>query len=162
MSRDNSPDPSRHITMNDPHKLSRREISQVLTRWQRAWDDRDLDGVMDLFHDDVLYENWTGSRIRGKAALRRAWAPWFADPAGFRFIEEETFIDEARQKVLYRWRLEWPSPEPGCKGQPECRRGVDILHFRDGRIIQKLTYSKTTINIAGQPIRLQPSTRPEV
>ena len=134
--------------------LSRQEIAQALTRWQRAWDERDLDAVMDLFHEDILYENWTGSSVQGKAALRRLWAPWFADPAGFRFLEEETFIDEGEQKVLYRWLLEWPSPEPGREGQPERRRGVDVLHFSGGLIIQKLTYSKTTIEIEGQAIRL--------
>ena len=133
---------------------SRQQIAQTLSQWQRAWDERDLDGVMDLFHDDVLFENWTGARIRGKAALRRLWAPWFAAPAAFRFLGEETFVDETEQKVLYRWLLEWSSPEAGCEGQPERRRGVDILHFQDGRIIQKLTYSKTTIEIDEQPVRL--------
>jgi len=30
---------------------------------------------MKLFHDEVLFENWTGGKIMGKEALRKAWKP---------------------------------------------------------------------------------------
>jgi hypothetical protein len=105
---------------------------------------------MALFHEEVVFENWTGAKARGKEALRKAWAPWFANHGNFRFVEEETFIDEKEQKVLYRWLLEWPSLESGYEGKLEKRRGVDIIHFKDGKIINKLTYSKTTIEINGK------------
>ena len=83
-------------------------------------------------------------------------APWFANHSGFRFTEEKTFIDEEGRKVLFRWQLDWPSLEKGYEGRPERRRGVDVLHFRDGKIIQKLTYSKTTLEINEERIRLSP------
>ena len=130
--------------------LSRQEIKNVLKQWNLAWDNHDLEGVIKLFHDKVLFENWTGGKAEGKEVLRKAWAPWFANHGGFRFTEEETFIDEKEQKVLYRWQLEWPSPEKGYEGMREKRRGVDVLHFQDGKIIRKLTYSKTTIEIDGK------------
>ncbi len=134
--------------------LSREDIKKVLNRWNLAWDKHDLDGVMDLFHDEVLFDNWTGGQVKGKENLRKAWTPWFANHGGFRFIEEGTFIDEDEQKVLYRWQLDWPSFERGYEGKSEMRRGVDVLHFRDGKIIQKLTYSKTTVEIDGERVRL--------
>jgi len=127
--------------------LSRHEIKNKLEQWNLAWDNHDLDGVIDLFHEDVLFDNWTGGRVRGKEALRKAWAPWFANHGTFRFIEEETFIDEKEQKVLYRWLLEWPSFEREHQGKHEKRRGVDVIHFKDGKIINKFTYSKTIIEI---------------
>jgi len=130
--------------------LSRQEIKDVLKQWNLAWDNHDLEGVIKLFHDKVLFENWTGGKAEGKEVLRKAWAPWFTNHGGFRFTEEETFIDEKEQKVLYRWQLEWPSPEKGYEGKREKRRGVDVLHFQDGKIIRKLTYSKTTIEIDGK------------
>ena len=138
-------------------KLSKQQIKETLMRWNAAWDSHDLDGVMALFHNDVLFENWTGGKVKGKAALRQAWAPWFENHGGFRFIPEETFIDEADQKVLYRWHLQWPSFETGYEGQLEIRRGVDVIHFQDGEIIKKLTYSKTTIEIDGKRRRLSVS-----
>ncbi len=135
-------------------RLSRDEMERVLTEWNLAWDHYDLEGVLKLFHDEVLFENWTGGKAVGKEALRKAWAPWFANHGGFRFTEEETFIDEKEQKALFRWRLDWPSLEKGYEGKPERRRGVDVLHFQDGKIIKKLTYSKTTIEIDGKRIPL--------
>jgi len=134
--------------------LLKEEIKEILTRWEQAWNEHDLNGVLEAFHDDILFENWTGGQVRGKPALRRAWAPWFANHGGFRFIEEDTFIDEAEQKALFGWQLAWPSSEKGYQGRTERRRGVDILHFQDGKIIQKLTYSKTTIEIDGKMVRL--------
>ena len=136
--------------------LTRREIENALRRWKQAWDDHDLEGVMELFHDDILFENWTGGKAQGQEALRQAWASWFANHGGFRFTEEETFIDVEQQKALYRWQLEWPSIEKGCEGKPEKRRGVDVIHFKDGKIIRKLTYSKTTLEIDAQRVRLLP------
>ncbi|MBE9547356.1 MAG: nuclear transport factor 2 family protein [Proteobacteria bacterium] len=134
--------------------LSREEIRNTLKQWNLAWNNHDLDEVMRLFHDEILFDNWTGGKARGKEALRKAWSPWFANHGGFRFTEEETFIDEKEQKVLYRWLLEWPSFEKGYEGRPEKRRGIDVFHFRDGKIIKKLTYSKTTVDIDGERVSL--------
>ena len=130
--------------------LSRNEIEEALKEWNLAWEKHDLEGVMNLFHEEVVFENWTGARVRGKKALYNAWQPWFAEHGNFRFIEEETFIDEKEQKALYRWLLEWPSLESGHKGKAEKRRGVDVIHFKNGKIIAKFTYSKTTIEIDGK------------
>jgi ketosteroid isomerase-like protein len=136
--------------------LSKREIIDALRTWNTAWDAHDLEGVMALFDDDILFDNWTGGRVKGKEALRQAWAPWFSHHGGFLFTEEETFLDERDQKVLYRWRLEWPSMEKGYEGKPEIRRGVDVMHFKDGKIVQKLTYCKTTLEIGGSRVKLVP------
>ena len=136
--------------------LSRDEFEEALKQWNLAWDNHDLEGVMALFHEDVVFDNWTGGKVRGKDALRKAWEPWFSNHGNFRFVEEEIFIDEKEQKVLYRWLLEWPSFESGSEGKPEKRRGVDVIHFKNGKILKKLTYSKTTIEIEGkrQSLRL--------
>jgi len=139
--------------------LPREEMVKAMKEWNLAWDNHDLEGVMKLFHDDVLFENWTGGKAVGKEALRKAWAPWFANHGGFRFTEEDTFIDEKEQKLLYRWELSWPSLEKGYEGKPEKRRGVDVIHFKDGKIIKKMTYSKTTIEIDGQRFPLHVSNK---
>jgi ketosteroid isomerase-like protein len=137
--------------------LTREEIKNALKHWNLAWNDHDLEGVMQFFHDEILFENWNGGRAMGKEALRKAWAPWFANHRGFRFTEEDTFIDEKEQKVLYRWLLEWPSFEKGYEGVQEKRRGVDVIHLKDRKIIKKLTYSKTTLELEGERVRLRAS-----
>ena len=134
--------------------LSRADLDKALAKWNQAWKHHDLGGVMQLFHDDVLFENWTGAKARGKKNLLKSWTPWFENDKSFRFTEEDTFIDEMQQKVLYRWQLEWHSLESGLEGKLEKRRGVDVLHFKDGKIIKKLTYSKTSIEIEGKRVPL--------
>ena len=66
-------------------------------------------------------------------------------------------LHEKEQKAFYRWTIEWPSFEKGYEGRPERRRGVDVLHFQDGKIIKKLTYSKTTIEIDRERLGLRVS-----
>lgn len=134
--------------------LTREEMASAFARWGAAWNEHDLDGVMDLFHDEIYFENWTGGSVSGKENLRQAWVPWFANHGDFKFTTEETFIDEVEQKMLFRWQLDSPSFEKGQGDKHEARRGLDILHFRDGKIVQKLTYSKTTIELDGERVRL--------
>jgi steroid delta-isomerase-like uncharacterized protein len=134
--------------------LAAEEIRKILDRWNDAWNAHDLDEVMGLFSDDVVFENWTGATARGREALRKAWEPWFRNHGDFRFITEDIFIDERQQKVLFQWVLEWPSPEKAFAGKREKRRGVDIMHFRNGKIFRKATYSKTTVEIEGQRVAL--------
>jgi ketosteroid isomerase-like protein len=134
--------------------LSREALRNTMIEWESAWNNHDFDQVMELFHDDVFFEHWHGAKVIGKEKLRQAWAPWFDNHGGFKFTTEDLFIDEADQKVLYRWTFDWPSLEKGFEGRAEKRRGLDILHFKDGKIIEKLTYSKTTLEIDGQRVRL--------
>jgi ketosteroid isomerase-like protein len=134
--------------------LSRSDIKDLLAKWNQAWDRHDLKGVVQLFHEDVLFDNWNGAKARGRDSLQKAWTAWFENHGDFRFTSEDTFIDETEQKVLYRWQLDWPSKESGFEGQHESRRGVDVLHFKDGKIIEKLTYCKTSVEISGHRIAL--------
>jgi ketosteroid isomerase-like protein len=134
--------------------LSRKAFISVMNGWGEAWNRHDLQKVMELFHDDVMFENWTGALVKGKDKLRSAWEPWFQNHGGFRFLDEDLIIDEPAQKVLYQWRLEWPSMENGFEGKKEVRRGVDVIHFKDGKIVEKRTYSKTTVTIEGNRVRL--------
>ena len=136
--------------------LPRDEIKRLLEKWNRAWDRHDLEGVMDLFHEEIIFENWTGGVVQGKEALCQAWKPWFRNQPEFRFVGEDLFIDETAQKALYQWRLEWPSPERGYEGKREKRRGLDVIHFLRGKIHRKFTYAKTTLEIDGKRIKLTP------
>lgn len=136
--------------------LNKTQMIALLNRWNEAWNDHDIEKVAELFHEDIVFENWTGATVRGAEALKNAWEPWFAKHGGFRFDTEDLFVDEEAQKVLFQWSLDWPSIEKGHRGRPERRRGVDVMHFRDGRIIRKDTYCKTTVEIGGKRVRLVP------
>jgi ketosteroid isomerase-like protein len=130
-------------TMN----LSKVEILKLINVWLAAWDEHDLEGVVLLMDENIVFENWTGATIIGKNNLQKAWAPWFRNHGNFKFTKEDIFVDQQEQKVLFSWSLQWPSPEKDFKGKTEVRRGVDVLHFKNGKICRKYSYSKTTIQI---------------
>lgn len=134
--------------------LDRDRTIELLVRWNESWNGHDLDGVMRLFHDDVEFDNWTGGQVNGKEALRLAWAPWFQNHGDFCFTTEDLFVDETAEKALFRWTLNWLSTEPGREGRHERRRGVDVLQFQRGLIVRKYTYSKTTLEIDGERVKL--------
>jgi hypothetical protein len=134
--------------------LSKVEIHNLMREWLLEWDKFNLDGVIEIMHEEVIFENWTGAIIRGKNNLRKSWTLWFINHNNFKFSEEDLFIDELEQKVLFQWKLEWRSFEKEYKGAYEIRRGVDVIHFLDGKIIQKSSYSKTTIQIDNHPVAL--------
>ncbi len=137
-------------------KLTRDEIEIFWNKWNEAWDNHNLDKVMEFFHEDIYFDNWTGGNTTGKSELKDAWKQWFSNHGNFKFIQKEIFIDEHDQKLLYRWLFEWPSFEKGYEGKLEKRRGVDVIHFKEGKIIKKLTYSKTTLEIEGEFVKLTP------
>ena len=135
--------------------LTRDEIEDALAKMNEAFNSHDLEGVLEWLHDEIYFENWTGGRVKGVESLNVAWASWFKDHGGFRFTHEDALIDEAQQKAVTRWRLDWPSTETGYEGLHETRRGVDVMRFEDGKVIEKLTYSKTTLEIDGRIVRLR-------
>jgi len=61
-------------------KLTTPEIKQIFKDWLTAWNEHDLEGVMNLFHDEIVFENWTGVKIAKKKSIQKAWTPWFQKP----------------------------------------------------------------------------------
>jgi hypothetical protein len=134
--------------------LSKDKIADRLQNWLKAWDEYDLEAVMEWMHEEVVFENWDGLIVNGKNALQKLWTPWFFFNRGFKFICEAIFIDEQTQQVAFQWRYEGFSFEKKYKGLNEIRRGVDILDLLDGKIISKSSYSKTGIQINSAGILL--------
>ncbi len=128
-------------------RLSKAEILRLIEVWLSAWEEYNLDGVMEIMHDEIIFENWTDEIICGKNKLRKSWIPWFKYHGNFKFTVVDLFVDEQEQKVLFQWNLEWPSIELEYKGKKEIRRGVDVLHFLEGKMYRKYTYSKTKVQI---------------
>jgi len=96
---------------------------------------------MAFMAEDAVYEEFTGAINRGKAAIRAAFVPQFRGDFGkMRFETEDLFVDAAAGKALIRWvcRLE-------TRRGPAGWRGLDILHFENGLVTQKLTYARAKV-----------------
>jgi ketosteroid isomerase-like protein len=115
---------------------ARDALVQRVREFVAAFNRRDLDAVMTYFADDAVYDELTGTRHVGKSAVREAFVPQFrGDYGAIVFDEHDLFVDEAAGKALVAWicRLE---------GKRGGWRGLDVLCFRDGLVVEKQTYTK--------------------
>jgi ketosteroid isomerase-like protein len=119
--------------------VNRADLVEHVRAFVEAFNRRDLDAVMSFFDERGVYEELTGVRHVGKAAVREAFVPQFRGDYGpIVFAEEDLFVDEAAGKALVSWvcRLE---------GKPGGWRGLDVLCFEDGLVVEKRTYTKADV-----------------
>ena len=118
--------------------MNRDELIDLTRRFVDAFNREDLDAVMEFFADDAIYDEFNGRRNVGKDAIRAAFKPQFSGAFGaMRFLDEDLFADAESGKVMASWRCAL-----AIKGEPTSWRGLDLLHFADGKITAKLTYAK--------------------
>jgi len=108
----------------------------VVVAFNEAWDARDLDAVLALVAEGCVFESAragdNGPRIVGRAALRAAWAPGFANPdSSGGFTYEELIV--AGDRVVQLWTYSM-----GDKSV----RGVDVMRVESGEITEKFGYVK--------------------
>ena len=113
---------------------------EVIERFGSAFDAGDLDTVMSLVTDDIVFESTSpspdGTRLEGADAVRAEWARLFANTDDPHFETEETVV--LGERAVVRWRYSWREAS-GDRGHV---RGVDVLRLRDGKIAEKLSYVK--------------------
>ena len=115
--------------------------SEALARFSAAFGSGDVDAIMDLMSDDVVFESTgpapDGVRHVGAQAVRAVWEELFGGTRGARFTEEDSFVGPDGRGVL-RWRFEWTNED----GSPGHVRGVDVVTLREGKVTGKLSYVK--------------------
>jgi ketosteroid isomerase-like protein len=119
----------------------RSQLLDLVLRFTDAFNREDLDGVMSFMADDAVYDEFNGRLHRGKSAIREAFVPQFRGDFGkIRFHGEDLFVDEESGKALIRWLCTLEN-----EGRAGGWRGLDILHFQDGLVKEKLTYAKAKL-----------------
>jgi ketosteroid isomerase-like protein len=122
----------------DHQTMSREKLIEITRRFLDAFNREDLDAVMEFFAAAGIYDEFNGKRNVGKAAIRAAFVPQFTGAFGtMRFLDEDLFVDAVAGKVMASWRCTLT-----VKGQPTSWRGLDLLYFANGKLVQKLTYAK--------------------
>jgi len=112
----------------------------VLGQFNAAFNRHDVDALMALMTDDCVFENTypapDGTRYLGQAAVRAFWEAFFHSSPQAHFDFEELFVsgDRAVQRWIYRWM--------NAQGSAGHVRGVDVFRFREGKIVEKLSYVK--------------------
>jgi ketosteroid isomerase-like protein len=113
----------------------------VLKQLVAAFNAHDLDAVMEFFADDCeLYmprgKEPSGAHYVGKSAVREGLATRFAGTPDVHYGDHEHWV--AGDLGISTWLLTGTT-----KGGESIRvRGVDLLHFRNGKILTKDSYWK--------------------
>ena len=120
---------------------ARAALEKMVIDFTEAFNREDIDEVMSYFADDAVYDEFNGRRNVGKTAIRAAFVPQFRGDFGtMRFHTEDMFLDVAAGKALIRWLLTLEEAD-----RQGAYRGLDILHFSDGRLMEKHTYAKARV-----------------
>lgn len=118
--------------------MTHAELEHLVMRFTDAFNREDLDAVMAFFADDGVYDEFDGQRRVGKDAIRRAFEPQFRGDFGrMRFVTEDLFVDPVSGKGLIRWLCTTER-----NGKLRGWRGLDVLHFANGKLVEKQTYAK--------------------
>lgn len=121
--------------------MTREEIEMLSREFTAAFNRDDLDGVMSYFTEDGVYDELDGRRSSGKPAVRAAFEPQFRGDYGkIRFLEEDLLIDAASGKAMISWTCTLETPRG-----PAAWRGLDVLHWRGGKVAVKQTYCKAKV-----------------
>ncbi|MDK1373412.1 MULTISPECIES: nuclear transport factor 2 family protein [unclassified Sinorhizobium] len=131
MTSDSFKDPA---SFKDPESL---RTAEILERFNRVFLDHDPAALQDLVADDCIIENTQpapdGSRHEGKADCIELWTK--IATMSDAYFETESIIAHGDRGEI-RWRLIW-GPE-----HQDSVRGVNLMHVRNGRIVEAQGYVK--------------------
>jgi ketosteroid isomerase-like protein len=116
--------------------MARGDVELLLDRYRAAWFTHDVDAIVGLVSDDVVYHNLTnGVRVEGAEAFRKHVVSTHERWPDFTFDEHAFYV--AADTGVSEWTAQATSPD----GRPFEWDGVDIINCRDGRIVRNAVYS---------------------
>ena len=110
------------------------DTGSVIQRFHDALNAHDVDAVVAMLTDDVIFEDTTppdGVRHIGPAAMAESMRQMFADAPSAHFDIEEMIT--AGDRGVVRWHYQWGDGHV---------RGIDLIRVRDGRIAESIAYVK--------------------
>jgi ketosteroid isomerase-like protein len=114
------------------------DTAEVIKRFNDAFGQRDPGKLVDLVADDCVMESAqpapNGTRYEGYDACLGFWREQITDPKGS-FEPEDVVVSGDRATI--RWRNRFG------EGDENSVRGVNLMHVRDGKIVEALGYVKT-------------------
>lgn len=122
-------------------KAGQAALEKLVIDFTEAFNREVIDDVMSYFVEDAIYDEFNGVRNVGLEAIRKAFEPQFAGKFGImRFYTEDMFLDVNAGKAMIRWVLTLEEEE-----RAGAYRGLDLLQFPDGKLVEKHTYCKAKI-----------------
>jgi steroid delta-isomerase-like uncharacterized protein len=112
-------------------------ILPLIEHFNEAFNQHDVEAVIKLTTEDIVFENTSGGRFDGQEAVRAVLTRAFALMSKGWFDTEDMFAVGDRCVVLWTYTFNREQPEQGHI------RGVDIFRVRDGLVAEKFSYVKS-------------------
>jgi ketosteroid isomerase-like protein len=111
------------------------EVTELIGRYNDAWNAQDLDTIHALHHPEIVFDNHTaGERAAGADAVREHIATIFRNNPGMTFSTRS--MQAGDDFAVCEWTLN--VEKDGRKLEWD---GVDVFPLRDGLIARKDVYS---------------------
>jgi ketosteroid isomerase-like protein len=115
--------------------------TSTLEAFLAAFNAHDLDAIMGFFADDCEFlmprgPDPSGTRYVGKSAVREGLATRFAGIPDVHYGDDDHWV--AGDRAVSTWLVTGTT----TTGDQVRVRGVDLLEFRDGKIVKKDSYWK--------------------
>jgi ketosteroid isomerase-like protein len=115
------------------------DTTEVIRRYNDAFQRHDPGPIAELVADDCVLENTSpapdGARFEGREAVVGFWQQIAADTS-LNFEIEDVIV--AGDRATIYWRLRFGA------AQQDSVRGVNLIHVRDGKIIEGRGYVKSS------------------
>lgn len=112
---------------------------EAVERFNEALERRDFEALAATMTEDCVFEDTgprpDGRRYRGRDAVTTFFEDLFERSPGSRFEVEDIFACGDRCVVL--WNHRWEQ-----EGRSGNNRGIDVFRIREGRVAEKLAYTK--------------------
>jgi ketosteroid isomerase-like protein len=125
--------------------MDSKDAVQLMERHAAAWNEHDVDGLIELLTIDCIYDaavgrHAYGERHVGHKALRDAFATIFQS------FPDARWDNPAHSACGDHGFSIWTFRATKADGQKVEVRGIDLLRFRGGRICHKDTFRKQVIS----------------
>ncbi len=121
-------------------------MDQLFADYGDAWASHDADAIA-AFHDDdgIFHLHAAADEVRGRDAVRDAFAGFLAQFPDLEFVEQESWIEDWGWVV--RWKMSGTLAQPFETGSGTAEPGgrmeidaLDVITVSDGRLTAKHTY----------------------
>lgn len=113
------------------------ETAEIMRRFNLAFRDHEPAILKDLIAADCVMESIqpapNGTRYEGYDACLAFWETLAADPTAYFDVEDTIAMND---RAVIRWRFNF--------GDGGSVRGINLMHVREGRIVEALGYAKST------------------